>query len=264
MSVWKNGRLSDVATIDAADRGFTLGDGAFETMRFRQGAVRHWDRHLARLQNSARVLNIPLPYDGPHLLAAIADVARSNGLTDGVVRLTLSRGPGARGLLPPADPHPTVLVGMAPESPPLDAARMTVSTLTRRNEFSPLSAIKSLNYLDAILARQEAVARGFDDVILLNTAGNVAESSVSSIFAVVDGVLCTPPVSDGALPGVARGLILERMGAIERSMTPAQLLGAAQVILTNVLGCRAVREIDGTVLAVGDWASQMRLVLDAP
>lgn len=262
MVVWLNGQVMDHPVIDAADRGFTLGDGLFETLRLAGGNVRHWSRHAARLQHGARVLGIPLIYSPDQLQAAIAHLANEAGMAEGVVRLTLTRGIGARGLLPPETPSPTVLIAVAPVPAPLGPARVTISTLTRRNEFSPLAGLKSLNYLDAILARQDAAARGFDDVLLLNTQGFLAESSVASVFAVIDGQLCTPCIRDGALPGVARALVIEALGAGERHLPPADLLQADEIVLTNALGARSVILVDQKPVSVGEYISLIQSVID--
>ena len=262
MSVWINGEITGSKGIDPSDRGFTLGDGVFETMGYRDGAIRHWNQHWVRLQQAADVLRIPLTATEEELVEAVNMVAKTNGLTDGVIRLTLTRGPGARGVLPPAVPNPTVVIGMAPLSSPLGPARVTISPITRRNEFSPLSGIKSLNYLDNVLARQEASARGYDDVILLNTQGNVAEASVSTVFVDIDGILCTPHIADGALPGVARGLILQHLRAQERTLTPLDLQHASEMVLTNVLSVRSVIEIDGASIPAGDRVKEIQHLID--
>ena len=262
MSMWLNGRIVDAALIPATDRGFTLGDGLFETMALTAGKVRHLDRHLSRLRHGAGVLAIPLTLTDHHLSNAIDQLVQTDGAVDGVVRLTLTRGSGARGLLPPADPSPTMVMTLAAKPAVMGPARLCLSTITRRNEFSPLSAIKSLNYLDAVLARQDAAQRGFDDVILLNSQGRVAETSVSSIFAVIEGVLCTPPVADGALPGVARALVLDRLGAQQRPLLPADLCAAAEVILTNALGVRAVCAIGDAVIPAGNRLSEIQAVIE--
>ena len=262
MVVWLNGQWVDHPVIDAADRGFTLGDGLFETMRLAGGTVRHWSRHLARLQHGAQVLGIPLAYSPDQLRAAVDQLAQASGMAEGVVRLTLTRGIGARGLLPPENPSPTVLIALAPIPAALGPARVTVSTLTRRNEFSPLAGLKSLNYLDAILARQEAALRGYDDALLLNTQGYVAESSVASIFMVIDGQLCTPPISDGALPGVARGLVVEALGAQDRHVPPSDLFQADEIVLTNALGARSVILVDQKAVPVGEYVAQIQSIIE--
>ena len=244
MTVWLNGRLVDAGVIDATDRGFTLGDGLFETVRVRAGAPVFFDRHLARLRDGARVLDIPVPAADAALAEAVAALLAAEGLADGHVRVTLTRGPAPRGVLPPASPNPTLLVTAGPV-PAAAPARLVVAEVTRRNEMSPLSRIKSLNYLDNILARQEAARRAAEDAVLLNTAGRVAETTIANLFAVIDGVLVTPPVAEGALPGIMRGLIVERIGAVERPIAPSELHHADALFLSNSLGLRPVAALDG-------------------
>ena len=139
---------------------------------------------------------------------------------------------------------------------------MTVSTITRRNEFSPLSGVKSLNYLDAILARQDAAVRGFDDAVMLNTQGFVAETSVASLFVVLNGQLCTPPLADGALPGVARAVVMEALAAVERRLLPSDLARAEEMVLTNALGARSVILVDQNVVSVGDYVARIQRIIE--
>ncbi|WP_448204703.1 aminotransferase class IV [Azospirillum sp. sgz302134] len=254
MVVWLNGRLlpADEARIDPADRGFTLGDGLFETIRVGGGQARHLDRHLARLEASAAVLDLPIPYGVAVLAGAVADLIAARGLAEGTLRLTLSRGVGARGVLPPAEPHPTVLMTLAPAAPPAGPVEAVIARSTRRNEHSPLSRLKTLNYLDAILARQEAAKRSAGEALLLNTAGRLAEASVANLFLVMNGHLLTPPVSEGALPGIRRALILERCGAEERPVTVEDLMRADEAFLSNSLGLRPLLSVDGRPIGFGE------------
>jgi branched-chain amino acid aminotransferase len=243
MIAWLNGALTDHPVIDAADRGFTLGDGVFETMMYGNGAVKRLDRHYQRLITGLGLLGVTIGLDRDGIASAVDDVALAQGLAEGVVRLTVSRGKGERGIVPPAKADPTVLITLAPPPAPMGPARLMVATVTRRNEFSPLSGIKSLNYLDAILARSEALKQGFDDAVLLNTRGWVAETTVSNLFAVMDGVLLTPPLVDGVLPGVARALVIEHGGAEEASLSASDLVRADEIVLTNSLGARGVSSV---------------------
>lgn len=255
--VWLNGRLlpAGEARIDPADRGFTLGDGLFETIRVAGGAARHLDRHLARLADGAALLGLPLPHDATALVAAavalLAAQDQGDGLAEGVLRITLTRGAGARGVLPPADAVPTLLMTLAPAPPPAGPVEAVVARTTRRNEHSPLSRVKSLNYLDSILARREAATRGAGEALLLNGAGRLAESSVANLFIVRDGRLLTPPVAEGALPGIRRALILERGDAGEAPLSIADLLGAGEAFLTNSLGLRPLLRVDGQPIGAG-------------
>lgn len=249
--IWLNGRLTppSEARIDPADRGFTLGDGLFETIRADAGRLCHLARHLARLRAGAAVLGLAVPYDDPTLGAAMAAVLAGAGLADGALRLTLTRGPGARGLAVPARPVPTVLITAGP-LPAAGPVRAVIAQGTRRNAFSPLAALKSLNALDSILAREEAVRCGADDALLVNTEGRLAEASAANLFLLIDGRLLTPPVSDGALAGIRRGLILETAGAAglvaaECSLTPADIARAEAGVLTTSLAVRALLGVGG-------------------
>ncbi len=251
--VWLDGRLVEAARarIDPADRGFLLADGLFETIRVAGGEAWRLDAHLARLFAGAEVLELPVPVAGRALADAMAEVIAANGLAEGSLRLTLTRGPGPRGLVPPERPRPTLLITWAPLAPPLPPARLVTAAVTRRNERSPLSRLKTLNYLDAVLARQEAARRGADDAVLLNTAGRVAEATAANLFAVVDGALLTPPVEDGALPGLRRAEVIERLGAEVRPIGPTELARATEVFLTTSLGTRAVVSLDGRQVGAG-------------
>ena len=252
-SLWLNGALIETATarIDPADRGFTLGDGVFETLRMQDGALLHAARHFARLQHGAGVLGVAIEYTNTALHEALLAVARAAGLKDAALRLTLTRGPAPRGLLPASNLRPTVLITAAPLPPPLPPAHVVVARRTCRNEFSPLSRIKSLNYLDSILARQEAAEAGADDALLLNTRGHLAESSAANVFLQIDGMFLTPPVSDGALPGIQRQITLETSGAQERKITEQDLARATAGFLTNSLQIRPLASINGRKLAEG-------------
>lgn len=242
MKVVLNGEILDAgeARIDPCDRGLALGDGLFETLRLHKGKVRRLPAHLARLRLSAAALGIPLVYDDAALESQIAAVVAANALTDAVVKITLTRGPGARGIALPANPCPTLLITTADAPPEPHPARVIVAGVTRRNELSPLSRFKTLNYLDSVLARDEAAQAGADDALLLNTQGRVAESTAANVFLLVNGGLITPPVEEGALPGVARADAIRLTRAEEKPVTLETLAGASEVFLTNALGVRPV------------------------
>ncbi len=242
MKVALNGDIVDAAAarIDPTDRGLSLGDGLFETMHLRKGKMRRLPAHLARLRLSAEALGIPLAYTDTALEDQILAVVTANGLVDAVVKLTLTRGPGARGITLPADPHPTVLIATADAPPEPEPARVIIASVTRRNELSPLSRFKTLNYLDNVIARDQALQSGADDALLLNTQGRIAESTVANIFLLVNGGIVTPPVEEGALPGVARADAIRLTRAEEKPITVETLIKASEVFLTNALGVRPV------------------------
>jgi len=255
MGAWLNGTLTPAALIDAADRGFTLGDGLFETIRAVGGRACHLDRHLARLHHGARLLQIPVPYGDAAIGDAITALLHQEGLNDATVRVTLSRGPAPRGLLPPSDPRPTLLITASPPAPAASPARAIIARSTCRNERSPLCGVKSLNYLDNIIARQEAAARGGDEAILLNTQGRVADTSIANLILELDGKLVTPPLSDGALPGIMRGLLIDRAGVAECSIAPEDLYRANSACLSSSLALRPLASVDGRVIGDGGKAA---------
>lgn len=254
MKVSLNGELVDaaVARIDPTDRGLTLGDGLFETIALRKSKARRLPAHFARLRLSATALGIPLAYDDAALDTLVTGLIAANSLVDAVLRITLTRGPGARGIALPLNPRSTLLMTAAPAPPAPEPAHVIIATVTRRNELSPLSRFKTLNYLDNVLARDEATQGGADDAFLLNTQGRVAESTVANVFLLVNGGLITPPVSEGALPGVARADVIKLTHAEERPVTVEILAKASEIFLSNALGVRPVVAIDGTPVGDGE------------
>lgn len=246
MKVWLDGNIIDAggARIDPADRGFTLADGLFEILRVRSGKVLRLPAHLARLHAGAGALGIPIPCSDRDIGEALAATLAANGVSDGMLRLTLTRGPAIYGLASPPDPRPTLLIFPLPtriEPPP---ARAIIATVTRRNEFSPTARFKTLNYLDNLLARREADQKGADEALLLNSHGRLVESTAANLFLVIDGDVLTPPVSEGALPGVMRAEVIDRLGAATAQLNPADLTSASEAFLTNAGGIRSLVMVD--------------------
>jgi branched-chain amino acid aminotransferase len=236
-----NGRLIDAgeARIDPADRGLLLADGLFETLRAYGGRPFCLDAHLARLAAGAALLGLPAP-PASAIAAAVHETLAANGLGDASIRITLTRGTGPRGLLPSAEVRPTLMVAAHPLPSSLPTAMSACLASIRRNEHSPLSQLKSLSYLENILALSEATAAGYDEAILLNTAGGITAGSRSNLFLVLDGVITTPPPSEGLLPGIARHTVLaladkHRIPAREMPLAPAEMARASEAFLTNSL-----------------------------
>jgi branched-chain amino acid aminotransferase len=255
-TVWLNGRLVADATLSIADRGFLLGDGVFETMRTAGPEILWLDDHLARLRQNAAVLGIPVERSDAEIAGGLGELVVAYGLNHGAVRLTLSRGPVAtRGLLPPAKPNPTLLATVATLAPSIPQISLVVARTTRRNEASPLSRMKSLNYGDNLIARQEAIARGADDAILLNTSGHVTCATVASVFLHLDGRWITPPVADGVLPGLARQRLALMLDSIEASVNESALAHVESIILANSLGLSVALSLEKRGLAVENLES---------
>ncbi len=255
MTVFLNGRLvaDDEARIDPTDRGLTLGDGRFETIAVRGRRAARTDAHLARLRDGAEVIGLAVPLGGHELKSALQDVIEANAIDEGILRLTLTRGPAPRGLRPPVPAQPTLLItGVSQDLTPQKPVTAVIATTTRRNEHSPLSGIKSTSYLDGILAAREAAKRGADDALLLNGAGNLAEATAANLFLVIDGGAVTPPVHDGAMPGVMRADVIKGLRAAERTLVPADLSSASEAFLTNSLGIRSLSAVDGEPIGDGN------------
>ena len=245
------------AAISPLDRGFTLADGLFETMVAVGDRVFRLDAHLARMRRGADLLELPMP--PAELLAAILEEClRRNGLPTSVARLTLSRGvDSGRGLNAPAALDPSVVVRVTPwpgppASPP--ASRTLVTSSVARNDLSPLSSVKSLSYVDGVAARLEAQRAGADDALMRNTRGLVTGATSSNVFVAARGALATPPVEDGALPGISRLTLIEeaaRLGVAceERSLTPEDVAASDEALLSNVVqGPTPVASVDGVRL----------------
>jgi len=258
MIVWIDGLLvaAGTARIDPRDRGFMLGDGLYETIRVRQGEILRLDRHFARLAAGLELLDFPLAADPAMLERGVRAVLDANRLAEAAVRLTVSRGVSARGMAPDPKAKPTIVISATPYTPPVPV-RLIIATGTRRNEHSPTARVKTTSCLDSILARIEAARAGMDDAILLNSAGCVAEATAANIFAVLDGVPVTPPVSDGALPGVMREQIVGRQKVEERTLSAADLDRAEEIFLTSSLGIRPVISLEGRPLPVGPLATRL-------
>lgn len=266
MIAWFDGALLPLGgvSIPATDRGFLLGDGFFETMAASNGQVIRFNDHMDRLEDTAAFLKTPLRYTRADITAAIHDVLIANGLTNkrAALRLTVTRGSGPRGILPPLDicPHMLISASEAPDHFP--AAKVKTVSLCR-NEKSPTSRIKSLCYLDNILAMQDAKEAGADEALLLNTTGNIAEGSISNIFFIQGNSLLTPSVKDGALPGVMRKTVLsvaEKMGLSvqEASLAPDIIQTCDEAFLTNSLfRLRPILEIDGRAMPSQTMCDQL-------
>jgi branched-chain amino acid aminotransferase len=261
--IWLNGRLvaREQAHIDPADRGLLLADGLFETLRAYRGHVFKLEEHLQRLAAGAAELGIPLPLDPPSIAQAVRETLDANQLAaaDAAIRITLTRGPGQRGLLPPDDPLPTLIVSAAAyQAPPsVDGFIAVAAKRVRRNEKSVTSRIKTLGYLDNVIAQTEAAAAGADEAIMLNNQDTVACGARSNLFAVIDGTLRTPALEDGALPGITRHTVLalcrsEAIDLLEGTITHADLRNASEVFVTNsLLEIMPVRLCDGGDLPIG-------------
>lgn len=249
------------AKISVFDRGYLYGYGLFETMRSYNGRVFALDRHLARLTRSARQLALDAALDLTELERGVYRTLEVNKLFDARIRLTVTAGEGERDLLPPRSGRANVvIVAEKLGVPPPEAYERgfrVVTASTRRNSQSALSGVKSIGYLDSLVARHEATAAGADEALLLNERGLVAECSTSNLFLVSKRRLLTTLVKCGILPGVTREIVLElarelKIPAVEAEIKLNDLYKASEAFLTNsVIEIMPIVKVDGKLVGSG-------------
>jgi branched-chain amino acid aminotransferase len=231
------------ASISVFDHGLLYGDGIFEGLRFYRGKTFMLEAHLARLESSARAIDLELPYSLAQITTAIAQLIEQYPDDAGYLRLVVTRGEGTLGIDPRKCAQPSLFI-IADEisvmdiSDPSQGIKLHVAQ-TRRLPAQCLDPkIKSLNYLNNILARIEANQAGMDEALMLNLDGYVSEGSVDNIFIITHGTLKTPPLGDGLLAGVTREVIIDvacRAGipCEETSLTLQDLAQAQECFLTG-------------------------------
>ena len=242
--IYLNGSLipRSKSKISTFDHGFLYSYGLFETMRAYNRKIFRLDRHLARLQKSAKVLNLDSKLAEFSLSQACYEVLEANKLAQARVRLTVSAGDGD--ITPNPDTCQNITVFIAARSiahtsnEKYHIGFKAVLSSYLRNSQSPLSGMKSTAYLDNVLAKQEARAAGADEAIMLNERGHVAEGSSSNIFLVKGKLLITPGIESGILPGITREAVLELsqssgIEAIERDVELTELVEAEEAFLTS-------------------------------
>ena len=246
MKIFINGKISpkSKAKLSIFDRGFLYGDGLFETLRSYSGKVFMLNRHLDRLYNSAKIINLKIPINKAKMKMAIYRLLRVNKLKDAYIRLAVSRGEGRVGLDATTTQSSNIVIiakKFYPYPGILYKKGLNVAICNvKRNEGSVLSRIKSLNYLNNIVARIDAQKKGFNDAILLNNRGNVCCGAVSNVFLINKNTIFTPSLREGVLAGIVRELIIKiapknGFRVKETVITPTQLMGADEVFFTNTL-----------------------------
>jgi branched-chain amino acid aminotransferase len=255
--LWIDGTLYEgtIAPFDLRDRGLLLGDGLFETIAIFNHIPFQLEAHLVRLEQGCHKLGLPINRD--RINEAINTIIAQFTNSHGILRITVTRGSGDRGLLLPLAPTPTVIANIAAWTPLNKNPISLFGSTIKRNQSSPISQIKSLCYLDQIMALQEAVEAGYDDAVMLNTNDKVVCASSANIICLYGKRLVTPPVSDGVLPGTVRDLVLrdaDSLGfeACEVSLTWDELLAADAVLLTNSV--KLVRHV--TSINLHQWPSE--------
>ncbi len=245
MKVYINGKYYDEneAKVSVFDHGFMYGDGIFEGIRLYNKNVFKLQNHMDRLFRSAKAICLDLPWTKQEIMDAVCDACRTNNLTDAYIRLIISRGKGKLGLSPftCSDPQLIIIADQiqlyAPEL--YENGLKAITVPTRRNSHAALPPmVKSLNYLNNILAKIEAQKLGYQECLLLNNEGYVAECSGDNVFIVFDGKLITPPVSCGSLGGMTREATIDcatKLGieVVEKPLTRFDVWTADECFLTG-------------------------------
>ncbi len=245
MKIWLDGNLVEEqeAKISVFDHGLLYGDGVFEGIRFYNGRVFRLEEHVRRLFESARAIVLEIPWTPEEVARFICETVAANGLRDGYIRLVVTRGSGGLGLNPYLCPRASMFIIAAdiqlyPEEYYVDGLEIITSATRRPAPGALMPQVKSLNYLNNIMAKIEAVQADALEAIMLNEQGYVTECTGDNIFIVRDGELHTPLISDGALNGVTRAAILELAAqqgvkTVERSMTRYDMFIADECFLTG-------------------------------
>lgn len=245
LKIYINGRLvdKDDAKISVYDHGLLYGDGVFEGLRSYGGKVFRLEEHVRRLYDSAKAIWLKIPLSPAEMSAAVNDTLKANGLSDAYIRLVVTRGAGSLGLDPnrTSDPQVIIIADRIQLYPPelYEKGLEIITASTLRNHPAALNArIKSLNYLNNILAKIEGLQAGCVEALMLNHKGEVAECTGDNIFVVHNGALSTPPTDAGILEGVTRQAVIELATAAgievrERSLTRHDVYVADECFLTG-------------------------------
>jgi len=275
MKVYIDGKFYDPknAKISVFDHGLLYGDGVFEGIRAYHGRVFKLKEHIERLFYSAKAILLELPLSHAQLMKAVVETCRKNKLRDGYIRLVVTRGIGTLGLNPNRCKNPSVVIiadkiQLYPQEM-YERGMAIVTVPTTRNLHNAVNpAIKSLNYLNNILAKIEANIAGVEEAIMLNSEGYVAECTGDNLFIIKNGAMFTPPLSAGALYGITRGVVIDMareagMVVSEPNLTRYDLFNADECFLTGT-GAELipVTKIDGRVIGTGKPGPMTRSLVE--
>ena len=271
MYVYLNGKIvpSKEAVVSVFDHGFLYGDGVYETLRVYDGVIFELEEHLQRLFRSAILIGLNIPLEINALKVSIYETLIANTLRNAYIRLTVSRGRGDIGLDPDlcAEPTIVIIVQEFKEYPKAfyEKGISLIIAETRRNLKEAIDPrIKSLNFLNNILAKIEAKKRGAYEALMLNIYGKLTEGTISNLFFYRDSILCTPSLDCGILDGITRGLVIdlakrEDLRVKEGKFRIKDLYSAEEVFITNTtMEVMPVSKIDDQKYAVGDIAKLLR------
>jgi branched-chain amino acid aminotransferase len=253
------------ARVSVFDHGFLYGDGIYETMRVYDGVVFLIDEHMKRLRRSASLIGLDIPKSDDAIRGAIYDTLLANVLSDAYIRLTISRGYGEIGLDPDLCKEPTFVIIAEkfknyPRSYYEEGIRLKIASVRRNLKEALNPQIKSLNFLNNILAKIEAKKADANEAIMLNASGHLAEGTVSNIFFLKNNILHTPSIECGILDGITRALVIDlavknAIPAKEGEFRPGELYEASEVFITNsTMEIMPVSRVDEVHFNVGETA----------
>ncbi len=227
--------------IGANDRGFLLGDGIFTTIKAINSELKYFDNHMARLFRHASMIYINIPMSIDEIKNNCIELLKRNNLENNIalIRITITRGESERGINIPKKNKPTILIKTTPYIENLNELPKLCFTSIVRNDLSILTKIKSLNFLEQILAKKEAQEKGFDDGIMLNTRNAICESSTANLFFVTSNYeVLTPHLSEGVLDGIIRSNVINackklNIPILQRSIKPEDIYDCIEAFQTN-------------------------------
>ncbi len=285
--VWLNGTLMPIeeASVNVLDHGLLYGDGCFEGIRVYDGRIFKLRSHLIRMNESARLLHIEPPYDIDTIEQAVRDTVNANGIENGYIRLVYTRGCGTLGLNPFTCATPQVFIiaatiSLYPEEMYVEGMPIVVATRPRIPIPCLDPRIKSLNYLNNILAKVEAIKAGVLEALMLNHDGQVAECTGDNVFIIKDGVITTPHTDAGILHGITRRFVISNVAPSlgytvqERRIELDEVLAADEVFLTGtaaeIIGVSRIGDVTvgegrvGPITTAMNEAFRQRVRTDAP
>ena len=264
LKIWLDNKLVDEADakISVFDHGLLYGDGVFEGIRVYNREIFELDAHIKRLYESAKAIRLEVPMSKSELISATKETTEANGVINGYIRLVITRGTGTLGLNPFVCESSRIIIiadniQLYPEELYEKGMKVISATTLRNHPQAIPPQVKSLNYLNNILAKIEALDNNVPEAIMYNHEGYVAEATGDNVFIVRNGVVYTPPVEAGSLEGVTRGVVMklarkEKLTVIEKNLTRVDLYICEEFFLTGtaaeVIG---VVEIDGRVIGDG-------------
>lgn len=261
------------AKVSVFDHGFLYGDGIFEGIRLYQGNVFRLEEHLERLEWSAKAICLELPWSRKAISDIVCETCRRNDLKDGYIRLVISRGTGDLGLSPKNCPRPSIVciadkIALYPEALYTQGMRIITAPTRRISPAALPPMIKSLNYLNNILAKIEAQQHGFHECLMLNEQGFVAECTGDNVFLVHKGRLLTPASHSGALVGITRQVAMEiaaelGLQVVETNLTRYDVWNAEECFLTGTAAeVIPVIEVDARRIGDGKPGPQTARILE--